>query len=163
MKDVVIGKGKLVGKGVYAARDFKKGELVKLYNLKALTQAEFDLLPKNEQKYVHSFWGKMYLFAEPSRYVNHSANPNTRQDLKKMCDYALGPIRKGEMITTNSTREIQNELETFVEAYEKTKPTHFVWLKGGYRNAVIKYSLPSNKSKTLKLQRVRGNWTILSD
>ena len=57
MKDVVIGKGKLAGKGVYAARDFKKGELVISYNLKSLTQGEFDLLPKSEQMFVHSFWG----------------------------------------------------------------------------------------------------------
>lgn len=163
MKNIVIGKGKLAGKGVYAARDFSKGELVLTYNLQALTQDEFNALPKGEQMFVHSFWGKMYLFPGPSRYTNHSANPNTMSDLKKMCDYAIRPISKGEMITTNATEEVRNELETFVEAYEKTKPTDFRWLKGGYRNAVIKYSLPSNKSKTLKLQRVRGNWTILSD
>ena len=163
MKDVVIGKGKLAGKGVYAARDFKKGELVELYNLKALTQNEFDSIPKNEQMFVHSFWGKMYLFPEPSRYINHSANPNTILDLNKMCDYAIRPIKKGEMITTNATQEVRNELETFVESYEKTKPTNFRWLSGGYRNAVVRYSLPNNKSKILKLQRNKGNWIVLGD
>lgn len=163
MKDVVIGKGKLAGKGVFAARGFEKGELVMSYNLKPLTHAEFDSLPKSEQMFVHSFWGKMYLFPEPSRYTNHSANPNTISDLDKMCDYALKRIRKGEMITTNATREIQNELETFVEAYEKTKPINFRWLSGGYRNAVISYSKTNNTRKILQLQRINGNWHIISE
>jgi SET domain-containing protein len=161
MKDVVIGKGKLAGKGVYAARDFKKGELVISYNLKSLTQDEFDLLPKSEQMFVHSFWSKMYLFPEPSRYTNHSAKPNTVSDLDKMCDYALRPIRKNEMITTNATQEVCNELETFVEAHEKIKPTNFKWLKGGYRNVVISYSTTNNTRKTLQLQRIKGNWHIV--
>lgn len=29
MDNVIIGKGKLAGKGVYAARDFKKGQVYK--------------------------------------------------------------------------------------------------------------------------------------
>ena len=80
MKDVYIGKGKLAGKGVYAARDFKKGELVKHWDLKPLTQAEFDTLPKSEHMFVHTFNGKLFLFPEPSRYTNHSANPTVRSD-----------------------------------------------------------------------------------
>lgn len=75
--NVYIGKGKLAGKGVYAARDFEVGEVVKYYNLKPLTQEDFDRLPKGEQRFVHTFRGNMYLFPEPSRYTNHSADPNT--------------------------------------------------------------------------------------
>lgn len=160
MKDVYIGKGKLAGKGVYAARDFDEGELVKSYNLKPLTQDSYNALPKNERMFVHSFWGKMYLFPEPSRYTNHSANPNTHSDLIKMCDYASRSIKKGEMITTDATLEIRNELETFVETHEQTKVKNFKWLKGGYRNAVISYSVV-NKNKELTLKRVEGNWHII--
>jgi SnoaL-like domain len=63
--DVVIGEGKLAGKGVYAARHFKKGDLVVPYNLKELTQAEFDALPAGEWEWTHSFWGRIHLFPEP--------------------------------------------------------------------------------------------------
>ena len=94
MDDVYIGKGKLAGKGVYALRDFKKGELVKEWNLKLLSQADFDRLPKSERMFVHSFWNKIYLFPEPSRYTNHSAHPNAQSDLEKMCDFAIRDIKK---------------------------------------------------------------------
>ncbi|MFO0971068.1 MAG: DUF4440 domain-containing protein [Candidatus Saccharimonadales bacterium] len=119
MSDVYIGKGKLAGKGVYAARDFKKGEPVKEWNLKELSQADFDTLPKSEHMFVHSFWGKMWLFPEPSRYTNHSANPSVVSDFEKQCDYAARPIKKGEMITVNATDEIKFELQTFLKAYEQ--------------------------------------------
>ena len=163
MADVVIGKGKLAGKGVHAARNFKKGELVKSWNLKELTQDEFNKLPKSEHMFVHSFWGKMYLFPEPSRYTNHSANPNVYSDFKKQCDYALRPIKKGEMITVDATNEVRTELITFAEAREKVKVTDFKWLKGGYRNAVISYTLPNAVKKTLTLKRISGNWRILAE
>lgn len=117
--DVVIGEGKLAGKGIYAARDFKKGELIVPYNLKELTQAEFDALPADEREWVHSFWGKMYLFPEPGRYVNSADNPTAYPDLERRGDYALRDIKKGEAITIDDRVELRNELETFLEAYEK--------------------------------------------
>lgn len=118
-KGVTIGKGKLAGKGVYAARDFKKGELVVPYNLKELTQDEFNVLPISEREWTHSFWGKIYFFPKPARYVNHSDNPSTYPDLDKMGDYALRPIKKGEAITIDDTIELRHELDTFLEVYEK--------------------------------------------
>jgi ketosteroid isomerase-like protein len=118
MKDVRMGKGKLASKGVYAARDFKKGELVVPYNLKELTQTEFDALPHSEREFTHSFWGKIFLFSKPERYVNHSDDPNTFPDLNRMGDYALRLIKKGEAVTINDKIELQHELDTFLEAYE---------------------------------------------
>lgn len=159
MNDVFIGKGKLAGKGVYAARDFKEGEIVKFYNLKPLTQSEYDALPKSEKMFTHSFWNQIYLFPQPSRYTNHSANPNTRADLKKMCDYAIRPIKKGEMITTNATEEVRSEVETFLEAYEKAPIDDFKWIKGGYRNAAVSYRVGSKTYKVI-LKRA-GNWQII--
>lgn len=118
MSNVFIGDGKLATKGVYAARDFEEGELVKEWNLKELSQADFDALPKSEHMFVHSFWGKMWLFPEPSRYTNHSANPSVISNYEGMCDYAARDIKKGEMITVNATDEVGYELKTFLQAYE---------------------------------------------
>ncbi len=163
MKDslsVYIGPGRLAGRAVYAARDFQEGEMVKSWDLRELNQAEYDALPQNERMFVHSFWGKMYLFPEPSRYTNHSADPNTHADMGKMCDYALRPIAKGEMITTNATLEIWNELKTFVGALEGTRVSEFEWITGGYRNAAVRYMV-SGKAKSLRLRRVDGNWRVV--
>lgn len=105
MSDVIIGKGNLAGKGVYANRNFKKGEVVIKYNLKPLTEDEFKNLPDSEKEFTHTHWWVTYLYSEPERYVNHSKNPNTYQDLKSKCDVALRDIKKGEMITTDATKD----------------------------------------------------------
>ena len=123
MSDVTIGKGNLAGKGVYAARDFEQGELVVPYNLTELTQAEFGALPVSEREWKHSFWGMIFLFPEPARYVNNAENPSTFPDLDKMGDFALRPIKKGEAITIDDSIELQHELDTFTEAYEKAANT----------------------------------------
>lgn len=105
MKDVIIGKGDLDGKGIYANRDFKKGEIVIKYNLKSLSVEDFGNMPKEEKKFIHKHSGTMYLYSEPERYVNHSDNPNTHQDFAKEADVAVRDIKKGEMITTDSTKD----------------------------------------------------------
>lgn len=102
MDDVVIGEGNLAGKGVYANKDFKKGDVVIQYQLKPLTKDECNSLAESEKQFIHTHWGQMYLYAEPERYVNHSATPNTYQDLQKQCDIASRDISKGEEITTNA-------------------------------------------------------------
>ncbi len=160
MNKVYTGPGKLAGKGVYAAKDLAPDELVMNYDLKPINQAEFDALPEDEQMFVHSFWGKMYLFSEPSRYTNHSANPNTRPDFQKMCDYAVRPIKKGEMITTNATLENKFEVQSFIDNLETKSIGNFSWLKGGYRNAQVSYSV-NGATKVVCLERKSGNWQIV--
>ena len=105
MNDVTIGKGNLEGKGVYAARDFKKDEVVVKYNLKPLTKQELENLPQSEKQFTHTHKEIVYLYSEPERYINHSDNPNTYQDLENFCDVASHDIVKGEMITTDATKD----------------------------------------------------------
>lgn len=104
-KLVIVGKGNLAGKGVYADRNFKKGEVVIKYSLKPLTKKEFKNLPEGEQEFTHMHGGTIYLYSEPERYVNHSETPNTYQDLTNKCDVALRNIKKGEMITTDAAKD----------------------------------------------------------
>ena len=52
MSDVKIRKGNLEGKGTYANRNFKKGEVVIKYNLKPLTKEEYEKLSENLKNYV---------------------------------------------------------------------------------------------------------------
>lgn len=105
MNDVVIEKGELAGKGVYANRDFVKDEVVIQYNLKPLSEEEYKNLPESEKMFTHTHWGQIYLYSEPERYVNHSETPNTYQDLKKQQEIALKDIKKGEMITTDARKD----------------------------------------------------------
>jgi hypothetical protein len=105
MSDLFIGKGNLAGKGVYANRDFKAGEVVVRYHLKPVTDQEFEKLPESEKMFVHSHYGMKYLYSEPERYVNHSPHPNTKQDLERKHDIAVRSIAKGEMITTDATKD----------------------------------------------------------
>lgn len=119
MSDVIIGKGDYKGKGIYANRDFKKGELVLPYNLKELTQEEFDALSDDEWMWTHCFHGKIYLFPEPARYVNNHKDPSTKPDHDKDGNVALRDIKKGEPITIDNDVELQYELDTFLEVYEK--------------------------------------------
>lgn len=111
--------------------------------------------------FVHTFDGKLFLFPEPSRYTNHSANPTVYSDFEKQCDYALRPIKIGDPITINANLEVQYELETFIGTYEKAVVSNFEWLKGSYRNAVVRYKLPSGSQKTLVLKCISGNWRII--
>ncbi len=101
----VIKKGKIFGKGVFAARDFKKGKIVIKYHLKPLTKEEYEQLSKREKCFVHKHGRTYHLYSSPERYVNHSKNPNTRQDLKKKCDIAKRNIKKSEEITTDATKD----------------------------------------------------------
>lgn len=105
MNDVIIGKGNLAGRGIYAGRNFKKGEMVIQYNLKPITEEEYEKLPKTERLFTHSHWGMIYLYSEPERYVNHSEDPNTYQDLVNKCDIALRDIKQGEEITGDATKD----------------------------------------------------------
>jgi len=106
MNDVVIGKGNLTGKGVYANRDFKRGEIVIKYRLKPLTPEEFDELPDWEKEFTHTQFGVLNLYSEPERYVNHSNKPNTYQSFENGgADIALKDIKKGEAITTDATKD----------------------------------------------------------
>lgn len=105
MSDVLIGKGSLAGKGVYACKGFKKGEVVIKYNFKPISEQEYKQLSDSEKMFAHSHWGQIYLYGAPERYVNHSENPNTYPDLKNKCDVAIRDIAKGEMVTTDESKD----------------------------------------------------------
>ncbi len=104
MPDLIVKKSKINKKGVFAARDFKKGELVLKWDIsKELSKEEAENFPEDEKGYV-AFWdGKYVLQLPPARYVNHSCEPNTF--VKDFCDFALRDIKKGEEITSDYAKE----------------------------------------------------------
>jgi len=101
--NIVVRKSKIHGRGVFSARDFKKGEIVIKYNLKHLTKEEYENLSESEKHYTSYEDGKYWLFSSPERFVNHSCEPNTNPINK--CDVAIRNIKKGEEITTDYLKD----------------------------------------------------------
>jgi SET domain-containing protein len=110
MEDVFVKKSKIHGKGVFANRDFKKGEIVIKYSLKVLTEEEFHNLSKSEKQFTSFHDGKYFLFPSPERYVNHSCEPNVHPNLKDKYDVCIKDIKKGEEILADYTKEGVPEL-----------------------------------------------------
>ena len=50
--EIVVKKSKIHGKGVFANRDFKKGEVVLKHNFKSLTKKEYDKLSNADEHFV---------------------------------------------------------------------------------------------------------------
>lgn len=103
MKDIIVRKSKIHGKGVFANRNFLKGEVVIKYNLKKLTKEEFDNLLKEEKHFISKEGNDYFLFLPPERYVNHSCDANTNSI--NNCDIAIKDIKKGEEITGDYSKE----------------------------------------------------------
>lgn len=97
--DVIVKKSKIEGRGVFAARDFKKNEIVLTWHPKSLTKVEFDNLSDQESKYRHKEGDSYSIMQPPERYVNHSCNPNTSPF--NSSDIAIREIKQGEEITSD--------------------------------------------------------------
>lgn len=97
--DVIVKKSTIEGKGVFAARDFKKNEIVLTWHPKSLTKDEFDNLSDQELKYCDKEDDIYSIMQPPERYVNYSCNPNTKPD--DSSDIAIRDIKKGEEITSD--------------------------------------------------------------
>jgi len=96
--DVVVKKSKIQGKGVFANRNFKKGEtIIKWDTSHELSSAEIKKLSGSDKKYIAFLEGKYIVMQSPAKYVNHSCNANTFA--KNFCDIAKRDIEKGEEIT----------------------------------------------------------------
>ena len=104
MPDVIVRESKINGKGVFATRDFKKGELLLKWNIShEVSEEEANKMPDEEKRYV-AFWaGKYVLQLPPARFVNHSCAPNTF--VKDFCDFARRDIKKGEKLTSDYAKE----------------------------------------------------------
>ena len=109
MLDVVIKKSDIHGNGVFAARDFKKGEIVMRWKPKYLPLSEKDNFSDDEKKYIYILEDKIRVMQEPEKFVNHSCDNNTY--VADECDVALRDIKKGEEITANYDNDGLSEFE----------------------------------------------------
>ncbi len=100
MKDVIVKKSKIDKEGVFAARDFKKGDMVLKWNPKVIKKSEADKLRASQKYYLYPAGkNKYFLMQPPEKFANHSCEPNTR--VKNRGDVAIKNIKKGEEITSD--------------------------------------------------------------
>ena len=101
IKDVIIKETKGKGKGVFALRDFKKGEFIfQSRKGKIVKLNDIPKLPKEEQNHINQIAkGVFEVQRSPECYINHSCDPNAASKGKKLI--ALKTIKKGEEITTD--------------------------------------------------------------
>lgn len=87
------------GLGVFACRDFKKGEIVIEYKLTNLTEEGYAELPTEEKHFTHKRKGVIYYYPDPERHVNRFEYPNVYPDFEQGADIALRDIKKGEELS----------------------------------------------------------------
>lgn len=98
MANVSIRNSKIHGKGLFAEREFKKGETILKWDVShKISKKEADKFKDNE--HLAYFNGIYFLAQEPEHFVNHSCNPNTKA--VEFSDVALRDIKKGEELTTD--------------------------------------------------------------
>lgn len=102
---VLVKESKIEGKGVFAIRNFKKGEIVLYWDTKQILEKDIiDTLSEADKKYITVINGHYTKMQEPEKFVNHSCEPNTYVD--NFCDVALQNISEGEEITSDYTNSL---------------------------------------------------------
>jgi len=99
--DVDIRSSRIHGKGLYAGRFFKAGDVVLRWKLdQRIDSTDLANLPAEERKYLHPLDEKTFVVLQaPERYVNHSCNNNTA--VRHCSDVAVRDIQVGEEITSD--------------------------------------------------------------
>jgi SET domain-containing protein len=122
MLDVIVKKSKIHGNGVFAARDFKKGEIVLRWNPKYLPLSEKDKFSDIEKQYIYILEDKIRVMQEPEKFVNHSCDNNTY--VADECDVALRDIKEGEEITANYNNDGLTKFDCKCDADKCRKMIH---------------------------------------
>ncbi len=100
MPDILTKPSPIHGTGLFAGRDFKKGETVLRWKPKVLNAKEVAKLGSEDRNFVFKLGeDRFYFMQEPERYMNHSCENNTT--VQNDSDVAVRDIKAGEEITAN--------------------------------------------------------------
>ena len=97
--DVIVKKAGNKGQGVFALRDFTKGEfLFRRRHGRIFANPDIPLLSQEDQLHLCELdWDTCAVLLPPGCYLNHSCDPNAMR--KGVNVYAWQNIRQGEEIT----------------------------------------------------------------
>lgn len=117
-RDVIVKVACGKGKGLFANRDFEKGEIILFHDLtnikKKYTLKEMEESGIDSEHWEYVGRGKYVLDYSLASYVNHSCDPNAYVEFKTLCRrylIALKPIRKGEEITVDYTLSAVDQID----------------------------------------------------
>lgn len=106
--DIVIENSKIEGKGIFALRDFEKGEVIIKWDISSkVAPNSIDMLLEADKRRVVNVNDEYIIMQSPEIYVNHSCDPNTY--VNNFYDIARRNIRKGEEITTDYSKTMTPE------------------------------------------------------
>jgi len=103
--EVIIKKSKIHGLGVFAKRDFRKGEVVLHWDIShIITKEEMKKMTEKEKRYVSFLNNRYVVMQKPENRINHSCEANT--NAKDFCDITIVDIKKGEEITADYSKDL---------------------------------------------------------
>ena len=99
--DIEIRQSTISGRGVFARRQFRKGETVLTWDVsRKIRRDSIDSLSSEEHHFLNPFDDAFFvLLGEPERYVNHPCAKNTR--VEQFTDIAMRDILPGGEITSD--------------------------------------------------------------
>ena len=102
---VVIQKSKVNGVGIFAPKNYEKGEtIIEWDKSHILEEEEVDSLTDIEKKYIIFADDNYIIMQKPEKFANHSCYPNAFS--KDFCYIASRNIEKGEEITIEYSKKI---------------------------------------------------------
>jgi SET domain-containing protein len=99
--DVEVRDSEIQGRGLYALRDFKVGDVVLRWDLNhTISTRDLSNMLVEERRYTHPLdEDRAIIVQPPERFVNHSCDNNT--EVRDFCDVAIKTIRVGDEITSD--------------------------------------------------------------
>jgi len=100
-KYVIVKDARKKGKGVFALKNFKKGEFIfRGKKGRVIHRKDLPKLSKDDGMHLNEVDYNTYeIMQAPEKFLNHSCDPNSISKGRSL--FALKPIRKGEEITVD--------------------------------------------------------------
>lgn len=99
MKNLTVKfSNKYRGYGVFADKNFNKGEIVNKYKAVEISKHKYEALSDKEKGYINIKDNSYYILDKVTKFINHSCNPNTVSP-ELGVDVAKRNIKKGQEIT----------------------------------------------------------------
>ena len=78
MKNVVVKKSRIIGKGVFSSKNFREGEVIlEIDDSHVVTDPSKLTKEQHEFELDYLADGKIVVMQAPERYINHSCDPNS--------------------------------------------------------------------------------------
>ena len=111
VEQIILGESEISGRGVFAVRDFKAGEVVELCDVLIISKKDIKWIDKTELYDHYYAWseGRAVLALGLGSMYNHSYNPNCKYrvklNLNKIEFKSLQAINNGQELLINYNRD----------------------------------------------------------